>query len=70
MGQLGEGKMTGKGLASFGRWGKLGGEEEEKGKSWEHEPVFGLLLADRGESEAVVVKRTVRGSLVCEEEER
>jgi hypothetical protein len=50
--------------------GKLGGEEEEKGKSWEQELVFGLLMADRGESEAVVVQRTVKGSLVCEEEER
>lgn len=52
MGQLGEGKMTGRGLAGFERLGKLGEEEEQKGKSWEQGPVFGLLLADGGESEA------------------
>lgn len=51
IGQLGEGKMTGRGLVDFGRWGKLGEKEKEKGKSWERGPVFGLLLADGGESE-------------------
>ncbi|KAJ6935306.1 hypothetical protein NC652_010354 [Populus alba x Populus x berolinensis] len=43
--------MTGRGLVDFGRWGKLGEKEKEKGKSWERGPVFGLLLADGGESE-------------------
>lgn len=69
MGQLGEGKMTGRGLAGFERLGKLG-EEEEKGKSWERGQFLVCFWQMEERVRRLVVKRTVRGSLVCEEEER
>ena len=50
--------------------GKLEEEEEEKGKNWERGLVFGLLLADKGRVRRLVVKKTVRDTSVCEEEER
>lgn len=33
MGQLGEGKMTGKGLASFGRWGSSVEKKKKREKA-------------------------------------